>query len=52
MVTKTTKNSKKKKLTPEETRAINAAQPARNKFVEAARKFKGSIVIYDPAFML
>ncbi|MCH5179429.1 MAG: hypothetical protein J1F13_07095 [Prevotellaceae bacterium] len=52
MATKTTKNSKKKKLTPEETRAINAAQPARNKFVEAARKSQGNFIIYDPAFML
>ena len=35
----------------EERRAINAAKPARNKYVEAARKFQGSFIIYDPAFM-
>lgn len=43
--------SRKKKLTIEERRAINAAKPARNKYVEAARKFQGSFIIYDPAFM-
>lgn len=44
--------SRKKKLTIEERRAINAAKPARNKYMAAFEKFQGSIMIYDPAFML
>ena len=43
---------RKKKLTIEERRAINAAKPARNKYMAAFEKFQGSIMIYDPAFML
>lgn len=43
---------RKKKLTPEENRALNASLPAGNKYVEAARKHKGSFIVYDPNFML
>lgn len=43
---------KKKKLTPEENRALNAAMPSRNKYTEAARKHQGSFIVYDPNFML
>lgn len=49
--TKTTRR-KKRKLTPEENRALNAAMPSRNKYVEAARKHQGSFIVYDPNFML
>ena len=42
----------KNKHSLEERRAINAARPARNKFVIAARKHQGSFIIHDPAFML
>ena len=41
-----------KKLSPEETRKINAARPIKNKYMEAFSKTQGSIVIHDPAFML
>ena len=43
---------RKRKLTPEENRALNVAMPARNKYVEAARKHQGMFVVYDPNFML
>lgn len=43
---------RKKKLTPEENRALNAAMPANNRYVEAARRHQGSFVVYDPNFML
>ncbi|MBR2237213.1 MAG: hypothetical protein IJ887_04965 [Prevotella sp.] len=46
------RTSKKKKLTPEENRALNASLPAGNKYVEAARRLKGSFIVYDPNFML
>ena len=45
-------SSRRRKLTPEENRALNAAMPAGNKYVEAARKHKGSFIVYDPNFML
>ena len=56
MTTTTVVNKKtvrrKKKLTPEENRALNASLPAGNKYVEAARRHKGSFIVYDPNFML
>ena len=42
----------KNKHSLEERRAINAAKPAGNKYIEAFRKFKGSCIVHDPAFML
>jgi len=53
-VTKTTQQvtRRKRKLTPEENRALNAAMPSGNKYTEAARKHQGSFIIYDPHFML
>ena len=50
--TKRKRVSRRRKLTPEENRALNAAMPAGNKYVEAARKHKGSFIVYDPNFML
>ena len=53
----TTKDVKKKavrrrkKLTPEENRALNVAMPARNKSIEAFRKNKGAFIVYDPTFL-
>lgn len=46
------KVTRRRKLTPEENRALNAAMPARNKYTEAARKHQGSFIVYDPHFML
>lgn len=43
---------KKRKLTKEETRAINAAKPALNRSMQAARRLKGRIKVYDPQFMI
>ena len=42
----------KSKLSLEERRVRNAAKPAGNKYIEAARKHQGSFIVYDPAFML
>ncbi len=42
---------RKKTLTPEENRALNAAMPARNKSIEAFRRNKGAFIIYDPTFL-
>lgn len=50
--TKKVTRRRRKKLTPEENRALNAAMPAGNKYVEAARKHQGSFIVYDPNFML
>ena len=50
--TTTTRKRRTRKLSPEETKAINAAKPATNKYIEAARKNQGSFIVYDPAFML
>ena len=53
----TTKDVKKKvvrrrkKLTPEENRALNVAMPAGNKSIEAFRKNKGAFIVYDPTFL-
>lgn len=45
------RRKKRKKLSMEENRARNAAMPARNKYVEAARRHQGSFIVYDPNFM-
>jgi hypothetical protein len=50
--TKKVTRRRRKKLTPEENRALNAAMPAGNKYTEAARKHQGSFIVYDPNFML
>jgi len=47
-----TKRARKKKLTPEENRVLNASIPSGNKYTEAARRLKGSFIVYDPNFML
>ena len=52
MATMTTIERRYQKLTVEERRAINAAKPARNKYMEAARRHQDSFIVYDPAFML
>ena len=41
-----------KKLSEKERRAINAAKPASNKYIKAARNFDGCFVVHDPAYML
>ncbi len=46
------KKTRKRKLTPEENKALNASKPSRNKSVEAARRLKSGFIIYDPAFRL
>ena len=46
------RTSRKRKLTQEENRALNASIPSGNKYTEAARRLKGSFVVYDPNFML
>ena len=43
---------RRKKLTPEERKAINAAKPAGNKYVEAARRHQGEVWVKDPMLML
>ena len=43
---------RKSKLTVEERRALYASMPAKNKYMEAARKTQGHLKIYDPAFMI
>ena len=45
-------SSRRKKLTPEERKAINAAKPVGNKYVEAARKHQGEVWVKDPMLML
>ena len=53
MMETTNKRKKKtRKHTLEERRAINAAKPSGNKYIEAFRKNKGSFIVYDPAYML
>ena len=42
----------KNKHSLEERRAINAAKPVVNKYIKAARKYKGAFIVHDPAFML
>ena len=43
---------RRKKLTPEQRKAINAAKPAGNKYVEAARRHQGEVWVKDPMLML
>ena len=43
---------RKRKLTPEENRALNIAIKPQNRFMEAALKHQGSFIVYDPNFML
>ena len=51
--TTTRKTSRRKKqLSPEERKAINAAKPAGNKYVEAARRHQGEVWVKDPMLML
>lgn len=42
----------KSKLSDDERRAVNNAKPIRNKYMEAASKTQGCIIIHDPTFML
>lgn len=42
---------RKRKLTPEENRALNVAMPAGNKSIEAFRRNKGAFIVYDPTFL-
>ena len=49
--TKRKRVSRRRKLTPEENRALNAAMPAKNKSIEAFRRNKGAFVINDPTFL-
>lgn len=43
---------RKRRLTPEENRAINAAKPALNRSMQAARAHKGELKVYDPALLM
>lgn len=43
---------RKRKLSPEENRALNIAIKPQNRFMEAALKHQGSFIVYDPNFML
>lgn len=43
--------SRRRKLTPEENRALNVAMPAKNKSIEAFRRNKGAFVVNDPTFL-
>ncbi|MBQ6063658.1 MAG: hypothetical protein IJK87_08530 [Prevotella sp.] len=47
-----TTKKKTRKLTPEERRIKYAAMPARNKYVEAARKHQGEIWVKDPMLLI
>ncbi|MBR4533672.1 MAG: hypothetical protein IKO85_03905 [Bacteroidaceae bacterium] len=42
---------RRRKLTPEENRALNVAMPAGNKSIEAFRRNKGAFIVYDPTFL-
>ena len=51
--TTTRKPSRRRmKLTPEERKVINAAKPAGNKYMEAARRHQGEVWVKDPMLML
>lgn len=52
-VTKGTKRKRvsRRKLTPEENRALNVAMPAMNKSIEAFRRNKGAFIVNDPTFL-
>ena len=52
MATTTIRKRKTRKLSVEERRAINAAKPTGNKYMDAFRRNKGSFIVYDPAYML
>ena len=43
---------RRKKLTLEERKAINAAKPAGNKYMEAARRHQGEVWVKDPMLLL
>jgi hypothetical protein len=43
---------RRKKLTSEERRTINAAKPAGNKYMEAARRHQGEVWVKDPMLLL
>jgi len=47
-----TTTRRRMKLTPEERKAINAAKPAGNKYMEAARRHQGEVWVKDPMLML
>ena len=49
--TKRKRVSRRRKLTPEENRALNVAMPARNKSIEAFRQNKGAFIVNDPTFL-
>ena len=49
--TKRKRVSRRRKLTPEENRALNAAMPAGNRSIEAFRRNKGAFIVYDPTFL-
>lgn len=42
---------RKRKLTPEENRALNIAMPSRNRSIEAFRRNKGAFIVNDPTFL-
>ena len=42
---------KRKKLTPEENRALNVAMPSRNRSIEAFRRNRGAIIVHDPTLL-
>ena len=54
METTTTRKAsrRRQKLSPEQRKAINAAKPAGNKYVEAARRHQGEVWVKDPMLML
>jgi hypothetical protein len=43
---------RRKKLTSEERRTCNAAKPAGNKYMEAARRHQGEVWVKDPMLLL
>ena len=43
---------RKRSLTPEENKAINSQRPARNRSMIAARRLKGSVIVYDPVYKI
>ena len=45
------KRVSRRKLTPEENRALNVAMPAMNKSIEAFRRNKGAFIVNDPTFL-
>lgn len=51
IASKRKRGSRRRKLTPEENRALNAAMPARNKSIEAFRINRGAFIVNDPTFL-